>query len=182
MPVAERGLPRQNWPENGPAQGEEMSRICRATAVSLFALFAGAGLANASEKSVSDAVKACVAGEIAGINAHDAVKATACEVSDTISMESGRPASIGRDNYIAGLKMAFQHEPAWHLRLIEEAVDVPRSGDMAVYRSTYYQDSMISGAPATQKVNFIALLRKQQDGSWKIAWSVVSNIEKPHRL
>jgi ketosteroid isomerase-like protein len=53
---------------------------------------------------------------------------------------------------------------------------------MAVYRSTYFQDSTIGGVPATQKVNYIALFRKQADGTWKIAWSVVSNIEKPHKL
>jgi hypothetical protein len=68
-------------------------------------------------------------------------------------MESGRPASVGRDNYMAGLKMAFQHEPTWHLRLIEEVVEVPQSEDMAVYRSTYWQDTSLSGEPATQKVN-----------------------------
>jgi ketosteroid isomerase-like protein len=136
----------------------------------------------ASDKTVADAVKACVAAEIAGINAHDAVKATQCEANDTVSMESGRPASVGRDNYIAGLKMAFQYEPAWRLRLIEEFVEVPKSEDMAVYRSTYYQDSTISGAPATQKVNYVAFFRKQADGSWRITWSVVSNIEKPHKL
>lgn len=137
---------------------------------------------SAANESVADAVKACVAAEIAGINAHDPVKATQCEADDAVSMESGRPASVGRSNYIAGLKMAFQYEPAWRLRLVEETVDVPQSEDLAVYRSTYYQDSTISGAPATQKVNYIAFFRKQRDGSWKIAWSVVSNIEKPHKL
>jgi ketosteroid isomerase-like protein len=96
-------------------------------------------------------------------------------------MESGRPASVGRDKYIAGLKMTFEREPTWRLRLIEEAVDAPRSEDMAVYRSTYFQDSTMGGMPATQKVNYIALFRKQPDSSWKIAWSVVSNIEKPHK-
>jgi len=138
--------------------------------------------AAAADESVAVAVKACIAAEIAGINAHDALRATQCEAADTISMESGRPASVGRDNYIAGLKMAFRYEPTWRLRLIEETVDVPQSQDLAVYRSTYYQDSTISGAPATQKANYIALFRKQADGSWKIAWSVVSNIEKPHKL
>lgn len=150
----------------------------------LFALPAGllATSAFAVEQSVSDAVKSCIAQEVAGINAHDAEKATACEANDTISMESGRQASTGRDNYVSGLKMAFQYEPAWHLRLIEETVEVPQSGDMAVYRSTYWQDSTMAGAPATQKVNYIAFFRKQADGSWKIAWSVVSNMEKPHKL
>ena len=47
----------------------------------LFALPAGllATSAFAAEQSVSDAVKSCIAQEIAGINAHDAEKATACE-------------------------------------------------------------------------------------------------------
>jgi ketosteroid isomerase-like protein len=150
----------------------------------LTALSVGMGAASgyASEQSVADAVKSCVAQEVAGINAHDAEKAAVCEANDTISMESGRPASAGRDNYISGLKMAFQYEPAWRLRLVEESVEVPHSEDMAVYRSTYWQDSTITGAPATQKVNYVAFFRKQTDGSWKIAWSVVSNVEKPHKL
>ena len=157
-----------------------MSTVCRIALIG--SLVAVAVPASASPQNVVDAVKACVAAEVAGINAHDAVKATQCEADNTVSMESGRPASVGRDNYIAGLKMAFQYEPAWRLRLIDETVDVPQSEDMAVYRSTYYQDSTISGAAATQRVNYIALFRKQVNGTWKIAWSVVSNIEKPHKL
>ncbi|HEX3430951.1 MAG TPA: DUF4440 domain-containing protein [Rhizomicrobium sp.] len=157
--------------------------FARPATLSAFVLgLVAASAGAASDANVSDAVKACIAGEIAGINAHDAVTATACEATDTISMESGRPASVGRDDYIAGLKMAFQHEPTWRLRLIDETVEVPQSKDIAVYRSTYWQDSTLSGAPATQKVNYIAFLRKQSDGAWKIAWSVVSNVEKPHKL
>jgi ketosteroid isomerase-like protein len=158
-----------------------MFTFCRNGILGLSAgLLAGPGLA--SEQSVVDAVKTCVAREVAGINVHNPEEATACEATDTISMESGRPASVGRDNYIAGLKMGFHYEPAWHLRLIEETVEVPHSEDVAVYRSTYFQDSTIAGAPATQKVNYIAFFRKQPDGAWKITWSVVSNIEKPHKL
>lgn len=156
--------------------------ICSAAAMSLLAMFIAVAPASGSDSAAAAAVKACVAAEIAGINAHDPAKATSCEAEDTISMESGRPPSVGRDDYMAGLRMVFPREPAWHLRLIEEAVDVSQSEDMAAYRSTYYQDSTLAGAPATQKVNYVALLRKQQDGTWKIVWSVVSNIEKPHKL
>ena len=134
----------------------------------------------ASERTVIDAVKRCVAQEVAGINSHNLQKATACEATDTISMQSGRPTSIGRDNYIAALQTAFQNQPAWRLRLVDDAVDVPRSQEMAVYRSIYFQDSIMGGMLATQEVNYIALFRKQVDGSWKIAWSTMSNIEKPH--
>ena len=37
-------------------------------------------------------------------------------------------------------------------------------------------------AHANLKVNYIAFLRKQTDGSWKTIWSIVSNIERPRRL
>ena len=134
-----------------------------------------------SASQIAATIRADVAEQIAGINAHDAARATAFEAADIISMESGRPASVGRDADMAGIKMAFQREPTWHLSLVDEAVDVARSGDMAVYRSTYNQDSTQSGVPATQRVNYIALFKRQADGTWKIAWSVVSNIEKSHK-
>jgi hypothetical protein len=37
---------------------------------------------------------------------------------------------------VAGIKMAFLYEPAWRLSLVDEAVDVSQSQDIAVYRST----------------------------------------------
>lgn len=144
--------------------------------------FLSPAYAQGNASDLAQQIEGYVAQEIAGINQHDAVKATAFEADDTISMESGRPASVGRRAYMDGLRMAFKYEPAWHLRLIEEAVDIPLSLDMAVYRSTYFQDSTMAGAPATQRVNYIAMFKKQKDGAWKIVWSVVSNIEKPHRL
>lgn len=154
----------------------------RATLLLSTAGLLGPALAHDASSDLARRIEGYVAQEVAGINDHDAVKATAFEADDTISMESGRPASIGRKAYIEGLSMAFKYEPAWHLRLIEETVDIPRSRDMAVYRSTYFQDSTLGGIPATQKVNYIAMFKKQKGGAWKIAWSVVSNIEKPHKL
>ncbi len=142
----------------------------------------GPALAQGDASDLAQKIEGYIAEEVAGINRHDAMKATEFEADDTISMESGRPASVGRQAYIDGLRAAFKYEPAWHLRLIEETVDIPRSRDMAVYRSTYFQDSTMGGLPATQKVNYIAMFKKQKDGSWKIVWSVVSNIEKPHKL
>jgi len=52
---------------------------------------------------------------------------------------------------------------------------------MAVYWSTYNQESVDKGVSMTQKVNFLAGFRRQGDGSWKIGWSVVCATEKPHR-
>jgi ketosteroid isomerase-like protein len=117
---------------------------------------------------------------IAGINAHDPVRATMFDAPGIISMESGRPPSVGAEADRQGISMAFRHTPDWRVRLIDETVDVAGSGDMATYRSTYWQDSSNHGQAMTQRVNFIAGFHKQRDGSWKITWSVVCNQERPH--
>ena len=137
--------------------------------------------ASVSKAQISQAIKADVAQLIAGINAHDADKATQFDAPDIVSMEAGRPPSVGAAADKEGLGMAFKYAPSWQVRLIDETVDVADAGDMAIYRSTYSQDSTDNGTPMTQKVNFVAGFRKQPDGSWKIAWSVVAAQERPHR-
>jgi ketosteroid isomerase-like protein len=69
--------------------------------------------------------------------------------------------------------MVFKYAPTWHLGMIDETVDVARSGDMAVYRSTYNEDSTRDGVPFTHKVNYIAGFQRDADGMWRVHWSVV---------
>ena len=134
-----------------------------------------------SKTKIAETIKADVAQLIAGINAHDADKATQFDAPDIVSMEAGRPPSIGAAADKEGLGMAFKYAPSWQVRLIDETVDVADAGDMAIYRSTYFQDSADNGTPMTQKVNFVACFRKQSDGAWKITWSVVAAQERPHK-
>jgi ketosteroid isomerase-like protein len=129
---------------------------------------------------IADTIRRDVAEIVAGINAHDPARATSFDAPDIVSMESGRPPSIGAAADRQGLSLAFQHTPSWRVRLIDETVDVANSGDMAVYRGTYWQDSTDTGVPMTQKLNLVAGFRQQRDGSWQITWSVVCNQERPH--
>lgn len=133
-----------------------------------------------SKASIAKAIEADVAELIAGINTQDPDRATRFDAPDIVSMESGRPPSIGVAADQEGLTQAFKYAPGWRVSLIEETVDVADSGEMAVYRSTYNQDSIDNGVPKTQKVNFLAGFKRQTDGSWKIAWSVVCATERPH--
>jgi ketosteroid isomerase-like protein len=84
-----------------------------------------------------------------------------------------RPPSVGAKSEREGFAMVFKYSPSWRLSLIDETVDVAKSGDMAVYRSTYDEDSTRDGAPYTHKVNFIAGFRRDADGMWRVHWSVV---------
>lgn len=134
-----------------------------------------------SKSRIAETIKADVAQIVMGINAHDVDQATRFDADDIVSMESGRPASHGLASEKEGLGQAFHYAPDWRLTLVEETVDVADSGDMAVYRSTYNEDSVSDGVPMTHQVNFIAEFRRQPDGRFKVAWSVVSSIEKSHK-
>jgi ketosteroid isomerase-like protein len=136
--------------------------------------------AAAGNARIAATIRADVAQLVAGINAHDPVRATMFDAPDIVSMEGGRPPSTGAAADRQGLAMAFQHSPDWHVRLIDEIVDVAAAGDMAVYRGTYWQDSSNNGQAMTQRVNFVAGFRRERDGSWKIGWSVVAAQERPH--
>jgi ketosteroid isomerase-like protein len=126
-----------------------------------------------SQTAIASQIKADVAQIIAGINAKDIDKATKFDAPDLISMESMRAPSLGAKADRDGLSMAFKYAPSWHLNLIDEAVDVASSGDMAVYRSTYSEDSMRDGVPYTHTGNYLAGFRRDPDGMWRVHWSVV---------
>ena len=111
---------------------------------------------------------------IAGINAKDIDRAAKYDAPDLVSMESGRPPSMGAKADHDGLSMAFKYSPSWHLTLIEESVDVAKSGDLAVYRGTYAEDSVRDGVPFTHTGNYVAGFRLDPDGIWRVHWSVIA--------
>ncbi len=126
-----------------------------------------------AQSAIASQIKADVAEIVAGINAKDIDKATKFDAPDLISMESMRPPSSGAKTNHDGLAMVFKYAPSWHLSMIDEAVDVAKSGDMAIYRSTYSEDSSRDGTPFTHKVNYIAGFSRDPDGMWRVHWSVV---------
>ncbi len=121
----------------------------------------------------ADDIKRDVAEIVAGINAHDVARATQFDAPDIVSMEAGRPPSSGIASEREGLAMAFKYAPSWRLELIEEAVDVARSGEMAIYRSTYDENSTDNGVAKTHRVNFIAGFVRANSGAWQVKWSAV---------
>lgn len=126
-----------------------------------------------SRMAIASQIKAEVAEIVAGINTKDIEKATKFDAPDVVSMESMRPPSFGAKADRDGLSMAFKYAPSWHLTLIDETVDVAAGGDMAIYRSTYREDSMRDGVPYTHKGNYLAGFARDPDGQWRVHWSVV---------
>ena len=155
-------------------------RLTWAVAICVFLAPQAYGAAQ-SRSGVTEKIKAEVGEIVAGINAHDVKRATRFDANDIVSMESGRPASNGLIEERKGLSEAFQYAPTWRLSLIEETVDVADSGELAIYRSTYNEDSVQDGVPMTHRVNFIAEFRRHDTGQFEVVWSIVSSIEKSHK-
>ena len=130
--------------------------------------------------AIAKTIKANVAALVAGINAHDVDKATAFDGPNLIFMECGSPATIGSKADRDGFRTHFAQDPSWRVSLIGESVDVARSGELAIYRGVYSEESRRTGVLMTHKTNFIAEFKRQSDGSWKMDWEVVSNMGKPH--
>jgi ketosteroid isomerase-like protein len=180
------GVVSRLWPDRNPLEIDKMLNLKFSlrvvTALCLFCATATQATASpASQAKIAKTIEADVAELIAGINAHDPDRATRFDAPGIVSMESGRPPSTGAAANKEGLIQTFKYAPSWRVSKIDETVDVAGSGDMAVYRSTYNQDSDDKGVPMTQKVNFLAGFKLQPDGSWKIGWSVVCATERPHK-
>lgn len=158
-------------------------RVTRiASAVVLLALSVPAsGSSRPGQGAIAAQIKSEVAEIIAGINGKDLDRATRFDAPDMVSMESMRPPSIGARADREGLSMAFKYSPEWHLRLVDESVDVASAGDMAIYRSTYDEDSMRDGVPYTHRGNYLAGFRRDPDGVWRVHWSVVAWQSPSHK-
>jgi ketosteroid isomerase-like protein len=152
----------------------------------LILAFAVAGTASSTAAvsvdtaAIAETIKTDVAQLVAGLNAHDAVKTTAYDDPNIVSMECGSPSTIGAEADRDGFKMGFAHDPLWRVSLIDETVDVASSGDLAVYRGTYNEDNSRAGVLMAHKTNFLAEFKLQSDGSWRIVWYSVSNMEQSH--
>jgi len=139
-----------------------------------------AAAAQGSKAAIETTIKRDVAQLVAGLNAHDAVRTTAYDAPNVISMECGSPSTTGIDADRDGFSTGFARDPHWHVHLIDETVDVASSGDLAVYRGIYDEDNSNAGVVMTHKTNFIAEFKRQSDGSMKIVWYSVSNMGEPH--
>ena len=130
----------------------------------------------ADTTKIADAVKAEVTQLIADFNAHDVAKAVSHDAPDMVGMFHGAPNIVGPEADTAMTKQQVA-DPAARIAVSDESVDVAASGDMAVYRATY---AYMMTDPATKKIvtengNWLVGYKPQADGSWKIAWNVVSD-------
>jgi len=123
------------------------------------------------------AIKADVDQLVRDFNAHDAVKVAGHDLYDVVQMSHGGPNIVGAAADLASNRQQFATDPSARIAVADPRVDVAPSGEMAVYRSTYLFTSTgeKTGKPIHEAGNYLAGYRLQEDGTWRMAWSVVSD-------
>lgn len=128
---------------------------------------------------IEEGVKANAASLIAAFNAKDAEKAVSLDAPDYVGMFHGMPNVVGPEADLALTKQQIA-DPAAKVEVSDETVSVATAGDRAMWRATYaytFTDPATK-QPTTERGNWLIGWRKQDDGSWKMAWSVVSDTGK----
>ena len=125
---------------------------------------------------IAAAVKAVAAQLVADFNAKDAAKAVSHDEAGYVGMFHGAPNTVGPEADLAMTKMQVS-DPNVKLTIADATVDVAASGEMAVYRTTYAYVSTDpkTKKPTTENGNWLLGYKAQADGSWKLAWGVVSD-------
>ena len=126
---------------------------------------------------IADAVKADEAQLLKDFNGRDAAKVASHDAPDVVQMVHGVANLVGPAADEASDKQSFIDDPTQNFAVSNESVDVPASGDIAVYHSNYvykFADPTTKKA-VTEVGNYIAGYKLQSDGSWKITWSVLSD-------
>lgn len=123
---------------------------------------------------VADEVKAAIHTQVDAYAVHDADKAASILAPDAISMFHGEPNLTGAAAGLEQIK-AQMSDPALKLEVSNEAVDVARSGDLAVYRATYHftYTNPETKKPAVESGNWVAVFMRQPDGTMKLGRDMV---------
>lgn len=125
---------------------------------------------------ISDSIKAKVAEIVMSFNNHDAAGAVSHDEPGYIGMFHGTPNSIGVAADLAVTKIQVS-DPAAKVTLGDQVIDVAAAGDMAIDRATYdyaYTDPQ-THQTKLESGNWVMCFKKQADGTWKLAWSVLSD-------
>ncbi len=143
------------------------TRLVAVTALLALTACGGAGATDTAK--ITDAVKANAEGVVAAYNAHDAAKAASYDAPDYLGLFHGAAPVAGMAGDEAEMKLQME-DPAVNWTVSDGTITVAKAGDMAVYQAAYvftYTDPDTK-RPATERGNWIAIFKKQDDGSMKL--------------
>ena len=125
---------------------------------------------------VADTVRTVVTELVAAINAHDVEKVVQPRRAGHRRHVS-RHAERGRTEEDKKTTAQLLADPAAHLRVTNETVDVAEAGDLAIYRATYAftMTDPRTKKPVVEPGNWVVALKPGSGGTWQVIWDVVSD-------
>ncbi len=135
---------------------------------------ASAALSDADRTAI-DAVRQAYADALL---AADYAAVAALYTEDAMRMRSNEPAAMGR----AAIQAAYEMGPGRIVSFANPSVELEGRADIAYARGTFSIDVEAEGMeePVTDSGNWLAIFRKQADGSWLISnLSIASELPLP---
>ena len=127
--------------------------------------------------AVRQAIEQANASFTQAVKQGDTVGMVANYADDAVMMMEGTPAWHGRSEIAKQIIAAFKPMKGADVKLTTSQVDI--GGDYAIETGTYETTvSPPGGKPATEKGKYVAVWKKQADGSWKI-YRDVGNSDAP---
>lgn len=145
----------------------KMAGFLAATSLLMLTACGGAGAADTTK--ITSAVKANAEAVVAAYNAHDAAKAASYDAPDYLGLFHGAAPVAGLAADEAEMKLQME-DPAVNWTVSDGSVTVAQAGDMAVYQAAYVFAYTDPGTrkPATERGNWVAIFKKQDDGTMKL--------------
>ena len=143
-------------------------------------LLAGCGAKPADREAVAAEVKAAIRTQIDGYAKRDLDQIIGVMAPDYVWINHGQPDVRGEAKVRAAIGAQLS-DPALALIVADETVDVAAAGDLAVYHATYrytYTDTATRRA-ATELGNWVAVFRRQTDGTMKLSRDVIVDLPAP---
>ena len=156
---------------------EQLSRIHNVRVVGVIAALALAGCSpRAEDASVADQVRKNALGVVAAYNANDAHGAAAYDAPDYVGVYHGSPNTIGPAADEAAMKAQMASTNVqWQLG--EGKVTVAKAGDLGIFEAPYtFLITTPEGGRASEHGTWIAIFKRQDDGSMKLWRSIASDI------
>ena len=128
---------------------------------------------------VADQVRADALGVVAAYNAQDAHKAASDDAPDYVGVYHGTANTVGPAADEAGMKAQMAAAKVdW--RLGGSKVTIASAGDLAVFEAPYTFTIRVPNAPVTtERGNWIAIFKRQDDGAMKLWRSIASDTPAP---
>lgn len=135
---------------------------------------AGCG-AHADTNKVADQVRKDALGVVAAYNAQDARAAAAYDAADYLGVYHGSANTVGPAADEASMKAQMEQAKVdWQLG--SGKVTVAKAGDIGIFEAPYTFVISIPGAPVARETgNWIAIFKRQDDGSMKLWRSIASD-------